>query len=216
MNRSKQVAAFSTLVAVFAGPAASSCTGPDRLRTGEAPGQTLIVLLPDASSGEVGRATVTNASGAVELSGARDTTSANGKGPPTPATVMSEAEVKRIFGAALSAMPPAPIRFTLFFRFESDEPTAESRALVPKVIEAVKGRPAPEVAVVGHTDTSGPAATNLELGLRRAAMVRDLLIAGGLTPAFIELSSHGESELLVPTADDVFEPRNRRVEISVR
>jgi len=35
-------------------------------------------------------------------------------------------------------------------------------------------------------------------------------------PSLIDVSSHGESELRVRTADDVLEPRNRRVEISVR
>jgi hypothetical protein len=28
--------------------------------------------------------------------------------------------------------------------------------------------------------------------------------------------SHGEGELLVPTPDNVFEPKNRRVEVTVR
>jgi outer membrane protein OmpA-like peptidoglycan-associated protein len=32
----------------------------------------------------------------------------------------------------------------------------------------------------------------------------------------VEVTSHGEADLLVPTADETFEPRNRRVEISVR
>jgi outer membrane protein OmpA-like peptidoglycan-associated protein len=30
------------------------------------------------------------------------------------------------------------------------------------------------------------------------------------------VASHGEAELAVPTTDNVFEPRNRRVEITVR
>ena len=45
---------------------------------------------------------------------------------------------------------------------------------------------------------------------------RTLLVNAGLTRKAIEVTSHGEAELLVKTADGVFEPRNRRVEITVR
>ena len=47
-------------------------------------------------------------------------------------------------------------------------------------------------------------------------MVRALLAEAGLDPASIEVTSHGEAALLVPTADDTYEPRNRRVEITIR
>ena len=104
----------------------------------------------------------------------------------------------------------------LFFRFESDELTDESRALIPRVLQAVKGRPFPDVAVVGHTDTTGTAASNIELGLRRANAIRSLLVAAGVDAAVIEVTSHGEADLLVKTADEVLEPRNRRVDIAVR
>ena len=49
---------------------------------------------------------------------------------------MSEADVKRLFGAALAAQPPAPAHFTLYFEFDSDELTAESRKLVSRGAEA--------------------------------------------------------------------------------
>ncbi len=129
---------------------------------------------------------------------------------------MSEAEVQRLFGDVLATLPPPPQHFTLYFRFESDELTEESRALVPQVLQAVKNRPLPEVAVVGHTDTTGASASNFELGLKRANMVRALLVEAGLDASFIEVISHGEAELLVPTPDDTYEARNRRVEISIR
>jgi outer membrane protein OmpA-like peptidoglycan-associated protein len=70
--------------------------------------------------------------------------------------------------------------------------------------------------VVGHTDTVGTPASNYELGLRRATIVRDLLIGAGLDASTIEATSHGEGNLLVPTPDDTAEPRNRRVEIVVQ
>jgi outer membrane protein OmpA-like peptidoglycan-associated protein len=47
-------------------------------------------------------------------------------------------------------------------------------------------------------------------------MVRGVLLEAGLDSTALEVTSHGESDLLVRTADGVFEPRNRRVDISVR
>jgi outer membrane protein OmpA-like peptidoglycan-associated protein len=46
--------------------------------------------------------------------------------------------------------------------------------------------------------------------------VRKLLVDAGLDPARIEVSSLGESDLLVSTKDEAPEPRNRRVDITVR
>jgi len=57
---------------------------------------------------------------------------------------------------------------------------------------------------------------NFELGLRRATAIRTRLIEAGVAAAMIEVSSHGEADQLVKTADEVAEPRNRRVEITVR
>jgi OmpA-OmpF porin, OOP family len=176
----------------------------------------LVVLLPDPDAKPDGRATVSNPSGKVELSAARDATRVSRLQPPEPAKPLSEDDVARLFGDVMAALPPAPERFTLHYRFESDELTDEGRALVPAILEAVKTRPAPEIVIIGHTDTMGARANNVELGLKRATMVRTLLVDAGLDPSVIELTSHGEMDPLIPTADQTAEPRNRRVEITIR
>lgn len=205
---------------VLAGCAAvilSGC-GQPRVRTPERPGDTLVALLPDPDTGVVGKAAVTSAAGAgtADLETARASTRVNGSRPPGDVTVLDEAEAKALFGDVLSTLPPASHHFTLYFQFESEALTAESQALVPQVLQAVKDFPFPEVVVIGHTDTTGNAAANVELGLRRANVVRRLLLDAGLEGSIVEVTSHGETDLLVPTPDETFEPRNRRVEISVR
>ncbi len=42
------------------------------------------------------------------------------------------------------------------------------------------------------------------------------LIDHKVSPGIIEITSHGKRRLLVPTGDQVAEPRNRRVEVTVR
>jgi outer membrane protein OmpA-like peptidoglycan-associated protein len=94
--------------------------------------------------------------------------------------------------------------------------TEESREKIKEVFEAVRERNFPVIAVVGHTDRYGSARNNEKLAYQRAKVVADGLIAAGAEPKLVELSSHGENNPLVPTPDQVREPRNRRVEISVR
>jgi len=186
-----------------------------RSRLIQAPGEDLVVLLPNAD-GSVGRIEVSNSSGKAQLDSARAATVIARGAAPGEVAPLDNADVKQLFDEALGALPRAAEHFTLYFQFDSDELTDESRALLPTIQKSVKSRAFPEVAVIGHTDTVGAAAGNDQLGLKRAEMVRRLLIAGGLDASLVESTSHGEKDLLVQTADDVAEPRNRRVEVSVR
>jgi outer membrane protein OmpA-like peptidoglycan-associated protein len=65
--------------------------------------------------------------------------------------------------------------------------------------------------VAGHTDTVGTAADNLRLSRARAQAIADWLRKRGLRIP-ISYEGFGESALLVATADNVDEPRNRRVD----
>jgi outer membrane protein OmpA-like peptidoglycan-associated protein len=180
------------------------------------PSGSLVVLLPDPDEGSVGRVNVSNAAGAVELSAARDATRvATGQAPSVPAP-MDAAEVTRIFGDALASLPRAPRHFILYFQFDSDELTDESRRLLPEVRTAIGEYVVPDVVVVGHTDTMGTNAGNYQLGLRRATIIRDLLVSGGLDASLVEVASHGEADPVVRTPDETGEARNRRVEIEVK
>jgi outer membrane protein OmpA-like peptidoglycan-associated protein len=180
------------------------------------PATTLIALLPDPESGVTGHARVTNEFGSANLVTARAATLVKSDGPPGAVSTISEDEVTRLFGAALAALPPEPQHFTLYFKFESDALTDESSQKVPEILAAVKRLTVPEVVVVGHTDTLGDPGANVGLGLKRAMTVKSVLVDAGIAPPLIAVASHGEADLLVKTRDNKAEPRNRRVEISVR
>jgi len=205
----------SALLVTIAAVLAAGC-GPQRVAQPTRPARpTLIVLLPDPESGITGRARVANEFGSADLAAPRAATRVTA-GSPGQVSTMSEADVKRLFGAALAALPPAPRLFTLHFQFESDALTEESTALVPEILRTVKQLSVPEVVVIGHTDTMGEHRANLALGLKRAISVRGILVDAGLASSTIEVTSHGEADLLVKTPDNTAEPRNRRVEITVR
>jgi len=74
----------------------------------------------------------------------------------------------------------------------------------------------PDVLVVGHTDTMGEILGNDRLSAQRAERMKLHLVEIGIPADRIQVAGRGERELLVPTPDNVDEPRNRRVEIIVR
>ena len=71
------------------------------------------------------------------------------------------------------------------------------------------------VVVVGHTDTSGSAQYNIGLSERRASVVRDALVARGISAAAITTEARGETDLARATRDGVREPLNRRTAVTI-
>ena len=175
-----------------------------------------VVLLPDPESTTPSSVTVTGKSGTAALTTPYESTTVFADRPPTAPVKMDEAEIQREFGALLAELPEAPRHFNLYFREATSDLTEESRAILPDILTAVKARKVPEVTVIGHTDTTGSTASNYQLGLERAQAVRALLLKAGLDASLVDVESHGEADLLRSTPDNTDEPRNRRVEITIR
>jgi outer membrane protein OmpA-like peptidoglycan-associated protein len=179
----------------------------------------LIVLLPELD-GKGGVITVTTQGGsqildkpgyAVEVEDLNK--------PPIAPQPLEEKGITDVFGSALSMLPDAGNRFTLtilYFERDATKLTYESKDLLAEVVRAIKSRHSNEVYVVGHTDLVGNKDYNAVLSSRRANYVRDLLVSSGIKPDTLFISSCGETRPLVPTQDEVPEPRNRRVEVIVR
>jgi outer membrane protein OmpA-like peptidoglycan-associated protein len=176
----------------------------------------LIALLPDPETAVTGKIRVSNEFGGLMVETPRAATTVTATAAPGPLKTLSEDEVQQLFGAALDALPPAPKHFTLYFEFDADTLTEESSGKIPEVLAAVKRLQVPEVVVIGHTDTMGEKKANVALGMKRAVAVRKVLVTAGIEPGMIQVASHGEADLLIKTRDNTPEPRNRRVEISVR
>jgi outer membrane protein OmpA-like peptidoglycan-associated protein len=115
----------------------------------------------------------------------------------------------------MAARPPLPEHFLLYFG-QGSELTPESKVLLATVLDRAKSRKNLDISVIGHTDTQGSADVNAALARERAETIAAELRKLGLQDAVIQVESHGERNLLVPTADEVAEPRNRRVEITLR
>ncbi|TXI73809.1 MAG: OmpA family protein [Dokdonella sp.] len=176
------------------------------------------VLLPDQSGQAPGALTikpVDAAAQSVKLDQAYQTASSTMGGGFDAGKTDAE-DVQRRYGAALDAVPPPVVRFTLYFLEGSDELTPKSKADLTAVLGEIKGRPVPDIVVVGHTDRVGQIADNDRLALRRAEAFRKKLLEQGIPADAIQTAGRGEREPLISTADETPEPRNRRVEVLVR
>ncbi len=113
------------------------------------------------------------------------------------------------------APPPPPIarNFTVYFDFNSTALTATARDIIRQAASNAQQDRTTRIVVTGHTDTSGTVAYNQRLSERRAAGVREQLVADGVAADEIVTEGVGKTDLAVPTPDGVREPRNRRVVI---
>jgi outer membrane protein OmpA-like peptidoglycan-associated protein len=178
------------------------------------PRQALFVVLPNAEGAGVGSITVEDGKTATTLD--QPYATAEARAGSTAPTAETQGNISVIFRGAIAAQPILPHHFRLYFILGSDELTPESKAAYRAVFDDTKQRPVYEIDVIGFTDTLGDRSYNQALSLRRAAAIRETLVRDGIDRRAISIAGRGEHDLLVPTGDQTPEPRNRRVEITVR
>ena len=172
-----------------------------------------VVLLP-GPDGRTGALSVTSAGGAVVLSEPYASVNVvDGKLTPIQT---SAALVSETYGRLLAMQPARPRVYVVYFEFGQSLPTPESRALLPRILAEVAALPASEVVVIGHADRVGGLEANDQLSLQRAGVVRDLLVGVGVARETITVIGRGKREPAIVTADNIPEPRNRRVELKLR
>jgi OOP family OmpA-OmpF porin len=176
----------------------------------------LVVLLPDAD-GKLGAVSVGNPGGQVLLDTERASALvAAANAAPQSSGIFDPADVQIVFGDAIAASPVPPVTFILYFEQGTDTLTPASQELLAQVLETIRTRKLPQVEISGHTDRAGSVAYNDGLALDRARIVNSSVLGLGVPERVVTVESYGERAPIVPTADGVSEPRNRRVEIVIR
>ena len=100
----------------------------------------------------------------------------------------------------------------IYFDFDQFNLSEVSKDKVKKFLNNY-GSVINEYLVVGHTDTKGTDKYNLSLSIKRAEVVKEILINYGIKQNSIKILGKGEESLAVNTPDDTKQPANRRVEI---
>ncbi|THB67516.1 MAG: OmpA family protein [Desulfovibrio sp.] len=177
---------------------------------------TQVVLLPDPD-GEVGALQVSNSVGSQVLDDAQEGTKVSGRDsePSTPSAWDMD-DIRSKFEEAIAAQPAVPAKFLLYFLHDSDVLTGVSEELLPDILNEVQARNSMDISINGHSDRMGDETYNIDLSLRRARAIFNLLLDEGVIEDHMDVTSHGEGNPLIPTADNVSEPKNRRVEVIVR
>jgi outer membrane protein OmpA-like peptidoglycan-associated protein len=202
MKRVARYAAPALLASLLIG-----CAAPPATQA-----RSYITLLP-SPDGTVGQVLVRGSGGEQRITQARFAAPLDGSRPPA---AVDEAAFQRDFAAAIAARPALPQHFVLYFETGTAQLTPVSQALLPQIVATTRQRASADMSITGHSDTVGPAEQNVALSLKRAQAVAELLQGTGLNLEALTVESHGERNLLVPTPDETPEPRNRRVEVTVR
>jgi outer membrane protein OmpA-like peptidoglycan-associated protein len=175
----------------------------------------VVVLIPD-ENGTVGKVVVKEGASAAQLDKPLAAVNAASETALHNVFAAQRSDVDSEFAGALAATPRAPIVHVLYFQSGSTELDPRSRGDLTAAIAAAKDTPHADISVVGHADATGADTYNLALSLRRAEVVRDALVAAGISTGVIEITYHGANNPLVPAPRGVAEPRNRRVEVTIR
>ncbi len=102
---------------------------------------------------------------------------------------------------------------TISFAVNESRLDKVKKSSILSIAEEAKRQDAPLASIVGYADSSGSKAYNMSLSLSRADEVASVLINAGYPMDRIAVSAYGEDRLLMPTADGISHPQNRRVEI---
>ena len=143
-------------------------------------------------------------------------TSADLRGSALESSQLTADEVNHRYSGLLSAQPPKPQPYTMYFELGSDQLTPASRIDFEKARQRIASWLAAEVVVIGHTDRVGSREYNDMLSRERAQAIARRLVSSGVPTNAIEVAARGERDPIVRTPDGAVEPRNRRVEIKVR
>ncbi|RAK67500.1 OmpA family protein [Phenylobacterium kunshanense] len=189
-----RVLAFAAAAGLLSGCATSTVT----LLNDEAGGPTGAVAVYDQDTGaEQGQLTAANTMARV---GGKTVTVRPARGDR--------------YADLMSRMPYPPRAYVLYFYEGTVQITEESKPVLEALRRAVTAET--DVQIIGHTDTVGETEFNDKLSYDRAVEVRAALVKDGLPVENSRVVGRGERELRVPTADNVSESGNRRVEVILR
>jgi outer membrane protein OmpA-like peptidoglycan-associated protein len=104
---------------------------------------------------------------------------------------------------------------SIYFDVNKSDVKPAMRARLAEIAKALATVPSQRVLVEGHTDSDGSAGYNLQLSRLRAASVRSVLVAGGVSPDRIESQGYGETKPVATNATAAGKAQNRRVEIVI-
>ncbi len=103
--------------------------------------------------------------------------------------------------------------YEVFYDFDRSNISPDAAKILQQAATHATRDHATSIKLVGHTDAAGSADYNQALSERRADAAKAELVRDGVPADEIDATGVGKAGQLVPTADGVREPQNRRSEI---
>jgi len=110
----------------------------------------------------------------------------------------------------------APVSYMVFFNLGSTKLSDQDQNTVAQAAQVYKTKANARVMVTGYADTVGSPSANMALSQQRANVVKNLLVQSGVPAAAITTAASGDTGLLVETAAQTNQPKNRRVVIVIQ
>ncbi|OGI66829.1 MAG: hypothetical protein A2W18_02480 [Candidatus Muproteobacteria bacterium RBG_16_60_9] len=137
---------------------------------------------------------------------------------PAPAAPVTEARAEPV-----AAAPPMPVAekvaidANVLFDFDKSEIKPQGKAALEEITRKLNlaWTQLQLIVSTGHTDSTGSAAYNADLSLRRAEAVKAYLVSNGIDANAIKTAGVGESQPSADNATAEGRTENRHVEIEV-
>ncbi|MBZ4648576.1 MAG: hypothetical protein JG760_827, partial [Desulfomicrobiaceae bacterium] len=100
----------------------------------------------------------------------------------------------------------------IYFAFDSNELSQESRQILTEKAELMKANPSLILVIEGHCDERGTNEYNMALGERRARAAKDFLALSGVDASRIQTISYGEERPMCTEHNEACWSKNRRDE----
>lgn len=105
------------------------------------------------------------------------------------------------------------VSYGIYFDVNKDIVKPESYGTLKEIATALTENPGVRVKIIGHTDSDGDDAKNLDLSKRRADSVKNELAKSfGIDASRLEIDGKGESQPVAPNDSPANKALNRRVE----
>jgi peptidoglycan-associated lipoprotein len=124
--------------------------------------------------------------------------------PPTEPKPSRPAPVAKV-----AVVAPNTVHDEVYFTLGSAKLDRSSTVALAKAIRWLSANTDAQVVIEGHADPTGTPEGNMALGQKRAELVRDYLVSGGVDQSRLEVISYGDTRLRYGKADR----RNRRAAI---
>lgn len=177
---------------------------------------TTVTLVPD-DSGKVGEVELINEGGSTVLNQAYEIAKAQDeKQAPAKLGQISEENMQDKYATILAKQPLTPELFFFYFKTGKSNLLPETSEVLAKIKATAEARKSCDLSVIGHADRVRDNDFNDILSMVRAENVANALKQTGIAGQCLDIRYYGENHPVIPTEDEIDEPRNRRVEVQIR